>query len=229
MTYAFLVLCGFLAIPGAVILLLRADLRRPLLLMGAVALPFALTERFFYPDYWEPVFLFNLAARIGFGIEDFLFVFGLAVLTTGVYPFCLRQTYRAIAYRDVRSIVQRVGMMIGSALVLSVACVLIGVALIWGSAVIMIGFAIVIWFKRPDLAVPGLIGAGLSCLAYGGICLALDATLPEVFELSWHTDRFSNVFIIGIPLEELLYATSAGMIGTVFYPFVWSKEFVPKG
>jgi hypothetical protein len=37
------------------------------------------------------------------------------------------------------------------------------------------------------------------------------------------------VFVLGVPLEELLYAGAAGLAGTVFVPFVRGEQFVPMG
>jgi hypothetical protein len=93
MKYHFLILCSLLLVPGAVIFAARHDLRRPILTMGACSLPFAFTEFLFYPTYWEPEFLFNLANKIGFGVEDFLFVFGLAAFSSTAYAFCFKRRF----------------------------------------------------------------------------------------------------------------------------------------
>ena len=87
MEYNFLILTLIFWIPGILIYALRFDLRRIIHLMAAFSLPFALTEWLFYPEYWEPTFIFDLIHVFGFGIEDILFVTGLAAFTSTVYAF----------------------------------------------------------------------------------------------------------------------------------------------
>ena len=85
--YDFLILSLLFLVPGAVIYALRQDLRPVIRVMMLCSIPFAFTEFLFYPDYWEPVFLFDLAARIGFGIEDVVFVCGLGAFTSTGFLF----------------------------------------------------------------------------------------------------------------------------------------------
>jgi hypothetical protein len=51
------------------------------------------------------------------------------------------------------------------------------------------------------------------------LCLLLSLIYPEIFHVTWHTEKFLNIFIFGIPVEEILYGYAAGMIATLFYPF----------
>ena len=78
---------------------------------------------------------------------------------------------------------------------------------------------------RRDLLMPALTGGGLSLVIYSILCLCLQILSPDVFQLEWHTHRFLNLFVLGIPIEELIYGFVAGMIGTVFYPFVFRMRF----
>jgi hypothetical protein len=76
--YDFLVLSLLCWIPGFGAGFMRPDLRRAIVLSALCSLPFAFTEFLFYPEYWTPTFLFDLGDRLGFGIEDFLFVSAIA-------------------------------------------------------------------------------------------------------------------------------------------------------
>jgi hypothetical protein len=40
---------------------------------------------------------------------------------------------------------------------------------------------------------------------------------------------FSNIRVIGIPLEELLYGFGAGVAATAFYPYTFHRRFTPPG
>ncbi len=225
MKYDFLLLSGLMLIPGTVVFAFRADLRRVILTMGLCSLPFALTEFLFYPSYWEPVFLFDLARRIGFGIEDFLFVFGLAAFTSTGYPFFFRRVYVSIGETSFKLVSARIATLIGAALLLTAVLAILGVPIIWGCVLIMLGISAVVCLYRRDLILPSLLGGTISVVVYGTVCLILAAIVPDVFHLSWHAERFSNIYIFDIPLEELTYSGSAGITATVFYPFVFSMAF----
>ncbi|MEC9441210.1 MAG: hypothetical protein VYE40_08925, partial [Myxococcota bacterium] len=92
--YSFLTLSLILALPGAMVFVLRRDLRVMIGWMALASVPFAWTELLFYPTYWKPKFLFDLIDVIGFGIEDVLFVVGLAAFSSTSWAFASGQTLR---------------------------------------------------------------------------------------------------------------------------------------
>jgi hypothetical protein len=225
--YNFLILCALFAAPAAGIFVLRPDLRRILKVSVPASIPFAATEFLFYPSYWRPKFLFDLADRIGFGIEDVLFVTSLGALTSTLYPFATRHTALPPTTPARRSELLRRALTpllvaLGATAILHLA----GVPMIYGSCLIMAGVGAAILAVRRDLIVPALAGAVLTTIVYGALCIVLAAIIPGIFDLAWNTEQFSNVFVLGIPLEELLYAVSTGFVGTLFYPYVTGARFV---
>jgi hypothetical protein len=187
-----------------------------LVLTALMSLPFAATEFLFYPTYWDPETLFDLVARIGFGIEDVLFVAGLGMLSSGVYPFVfnkrvLRETSEPVAAMIARAAV----LLIATAAAVGVA-VALGVHLIYAAPAIMVIADIVILLRRGDLLRPSVVGGLLTVGVYGGLSLLFQLLIPGAFELDWNTEEFLNVFVFGIPVEELLYGFAAGLIGSVF-------------
>ena len=181
----------------------------------------------FYPDYWEPTFLFDLADHIGFGIEDILFVAGLAAFTSTAYAALFRKRYLPVeghARPWKRSIV-----VLGVTALLVIVVALARVPMIYGSFAIMLTMTAVMCAFRRDLILPGVLGAVASLGIYSVVCWAFAAVFPSVFELTWHTEKFLNVFVLGLPIEELMYGFAAGAAATVFYPFVTSQRFVSAG
>ena len=225
MQYSFLLLSGLLLVPGLIILLLRRDLRGVAAAMAVCSLPFALTESFFYPTYWEPDFLFDLVSVIGFGIEDIIFVVGLAILTSTVYAFSFRKQYVAISSPDLRRVLLRAGAILAVVFLLVPVVSLAGIHMIYGSFLIMMGVSCVLFLIRNDLAIPGIAGGCLSLVVYTGVCLLLALVAADVFRLQWHAEEFLNVYFLGVPVEELMYSFAAGTVATVFYPFVMMKSF----
>jgi hypothetical protein len=223
LTYSFLVLSVVLAVPGVLVWAVRADLRPVIHRMMLASIPFALTERLFYPEYWQPRFLFDLVNVFGFGIEDLLFVMGLAAFSSTAWAVVSRQSLVAGGGRA----------SLRNALVVLIACfiavglvAIAGIPMIYGAPVIMTVFGGGICIVRRDLWWPSLGGGVVTTLVYSGACLLLMLLIPRVFELDWNSDKFLNVFVLGIPLEELLYASTSGFIATAFYPFVTGARFV---
>lgn len=228
MTYSFLVLSLLLLIPGFLVWLLRPDLRSVIYLMALASIPFAFTERLFYPDYWEPLFLFDLVNIIGFGIEDILFVTGLGAFTSTAWAFFTGQMYTGLSSLPRVRPLQSALLLLLLCFVMVAILALIGVPMIYGAPIIMTILGVAICAFRPDLLVPSLGGAAITTLVYTTLCIVLAVLIPQVFELDWKTDQFLNLFVLGVPLEEIIYAAAAGFIATAFYPFVAHKRFAPK-
>ncbi len=197
--------------------------------MALFSIPFAFTERFFYPSYWEPTFLFGLADKIGFGIEDILFVVGLSAFTSTSYAFFFKQRYEAIGFIQFRSICARCIALLGSTFLLVAIAVLLDIAMIYASFFIMLCISLFIFFHRNDLLLPSMIGGILSVTVYSLLCLCYNALFPDIFKIIWHSDQFLNKFFLGIPVEELMYGFAAGLIATAFYPYVFYKKMIKKG
>ena len=67
----------------AVIYLSQKSVRKEMLKMSLITMPFGLTEPLFVPEYWFPPSLFNLAENTGFDIESIIFSF--AIGGTGLF------------------------------------------------------------------------------------------------------------------------------------------------
>ena len=227
MAYPFFILCLLLLFPALLIFILRRDLRKPMSIVAGLAVPFAFTEFLFYPDYWEPGCLFDLPAKIGFGIEDFLFVSGLGAFTSAVYPFVSRKSMVPMTTASDRKSRFRVVVPIAAALGLTALLYVIQVPIIWGCVPIMLIIAVGVAVVRPDLARVSLWGGILSATSYFFICLVLGLIIPEVFALNWHAEKFSNIYLAGVPLEEVAYAFAAGTISSIFFPFAFKHRFQP--
>jgi hypothetical protein len=226
-TYDFLTLALLFLAPGALAWAWRPDLRPWMWRSALAALPFAATERLFYPTYWSPHFLFGLITKIGFGLEDLIFLAGLASFTTTAYPFAFR---RALERREPPSLSRSFARALAPtalALGLALPLVALGAPVIYASVAAMAGAAVAMLARRPDLVRPSLLGGLLSTLVYAAICLLYGALLPGVFRRVWHTEHFLDRFVLGLPLEELLYGWAAGSAAGAFVPFAFGLRFTP--
>jgi hypothetical protein len=228
MTYDFLLLSLLFMLPGALVFFWRPDLRRGMGMCAIASLPFAATERFFYPDYWSPRFLFNLIEHIGFGIEDIMFVVALAAYMTTAYPFVFRKALHPVAPGPLGPMVRRAGLFVLALLVLALGLLLLRVPILYGSFAAMLAGAVVMLARRRDLVVPALLGAALSTLTYAVVCLVYAWLMPGVFGRVWHTERFLHRYVLGVPVEELAYGFCAGVAAAAFLPFVTGQVFAPQ-
>jgi hypothetical protein len=223
MTYEFLVLSLLFLVPGGLIWLGRPDLRGLMKRAVLFSLPFATTEWLFYPEYWAPRFLFDLADRIGFGIEDVLFVAGLGAFASTAYAVAFRREVvpRGGAVRPLPRAVGAMGAVLGGAALLRWA----GVPILYASVVSMGVCAASLWSVRPDLLGPGLLGGLVSALIYLVLCLLFARLVPGVFERTWRPSLLLPGRFLGVPLDELLYGWGAGVAATVLPAWAFGLGF----
>jgi hypothetical protein len=223
--YDFLVLALLFQVPGILIAWLRPDLRGLMGRAALFALPFAATEWLFYPEYWSPRFLFNLADRIGFGIEDVLFVAGLGTFASTAYAVAFRQGVRF--REDVSRPWRRAAFALGAVLALAGGLLGVGVPILYAAVAAMgLGAGGVLWTRR-DLMRPGVLGALVSMGIYLGLCLVFAAFVPGVFERAWRPSLLLPGKFLGVPLDELLYGLGAGLAATVFPAWAFGHGFTP--
>lgn len=226
MQYHFLILSLILLIPGTIIYILRRDLRITIHRMAVLSLPFAFTEFLFYPNYWEPKFLFDSVYYIGFGIEDIIFVVGLASFTSTSYCFFGKRAFEPIDSVPNRVLVKRI---IFFFLIIGILVTIFYVAkveMIFGSFFIMMGLGTLVLIFRKDLLIPMILGGIISLILYTAICGILLVLFPNVFLFTWKTENFLNLFVFGIPVEELMYGFASGYSATILYPYLWNLRIV---
>ncbi|MGK3989247.1 lycopene cyclase domain-containing protein [Sorangium sp. So ce136] len=238
MKHEFLLLSLLFLLPAGVIWLARPDLRSLMKRMALASTPFAATERLFYPEYWTPKFLFDLADRIGFGVEDVLFVAGLSAFSSTAYAVVFRRAPMPCSppaaarpwLRGARPWLRaarpwlRAAAAIASALAATGALLAAGVPVLYAAVGAMMAVAAALLAARGDLLVPTVLGALLSAAVYLGLCLVFAALVPGVFARTWRPSvLLPGRALLGVPLDEILYGLGAGFAATVFP--AWAFEF----
>lgn len=184
-----------------------------------------LTEPLFVPEYWNPPSLFDLAHRTGFDIESLIFSFGIGGIAIILYEWIFNAKHKEILVSEHQSrhryhlwaILSAPIIFIALALTTTLNPIYISViALMFGS------FAT--WYCRPDLKKKMIISAVIFLAIYFVYFLTLIAVYPGYVEQVWLLDRISGILIIGIPLEELMFALSFGFFWSSTYEhFAWKK------
>ncbi|NLW32579.1 MAG: hypothetical protein GXY77_14110 [Fibrobacter sp.] len=221
----FLFLSLICCIPSCLIFVLRKDLQGVMFVTGICAIPFAFTESLFYPSYWEPKFIWDLADKIGFGIEDLIFVCGLGALTSSAYAFAFKKKFVLTGCSNWKlTVIRLISIILITGLLVYIAYI-VNIPMIYGAIIVMFIISAVIILFRKDLLIPSLAGGVVTCITYAFICFVFSMVFKDVFHIVWHGEKFSGVFVAGILLEEYLYGFAAGITGTVFYPFLSNSKY----
>lgn len=213
-------------------ILLRKDMRPHLLRAAVLSLPFAFTEALFIPQYWDPPFLFDLQNKIGFGLEDLLFVSGLGVAALGIPALVLNLALKNRSSAVMEGIFSKRSLAaLSAALILcfvSVAISKTGFPAIYAATGVMaLSYFAALWVRR-DLAQVSLMSFLLGIVSYSLICAALEAIVPGVFTKYWHTEKLFNAALAGIPLEELLYGGLSFCLAVSLYPLLFDLKWEKK-
>jgi hypothetical protein len=190
-----------------------------------------LTEPLFVPAYWLPPSLFNLAARTGFDIESLIFSFGIGGIAVVLYELLFRTRHTAVSKMEHHSARHRFHLWT----ILSAPAILILLLLttnlnpIYSSIIAMTVGGFATWYCRPDLKTKMITSAFMFLFLYFAYFLTLIAIAPGYVERVWNLKAITGILILGIPIEELLFAISFGFIWSSIYEHLaWKRLRLTK-
>jgi hypothetical protein len=192
--------------------------RRAMWWASVFTTPFGLTEPLFVSEYWSPPSLFDLALRTGFDIESLIFCFGIGGVGAVLYDVVTGSVHRPLPLHERHSGRHRYHTAaLATPLVLFPLLYFFPWNPIYPAILAMTGGASATFLCRPDLLKKTWVG-GLLFLVYYSILLAgLEWTAPGYIERVWNLDALSGIFVLHLPLEELLFALTFG--------FYWSSVY----
>jgi len=200
--------------------------RREMLIVSAWTALLGLTEPLFVPAYWNPPSLFDLAQRTGFDIESVLFAFGVGGIVAVLYERLFAARHESIATPERAHRRHRLHLLALFSAPILFALLFFTTA--WNPIYVAIaaltagGFFT--WYCRPDLKVKMLATAALFTGVYFAYFLSLIALFPGYVQAVWNLPALSGVLVLGVPLEELLFAASFGFFWSSIYEhFTWRK------
>ncbi|MBI2642446.1 MAG: hypothetical protein HYW97_01220 [Candidatus Wildermuthbacteria bacterium] len=214
MQYAYFIGALLVLLPGLAVFVLRKDLRKEMLWAGTLALPFGFSEIFFH-EYWVPPSLFNLIERVGFGIEDFLFVFSVGCIAAIVYEVGAKKRLQKL--RKVK----------GTHLLPYAILVLAYVGLEGFSPLTSIYNAMLALFistafiaiARRDLIPQIVIAAMLFGGLYFLLFLVFNYLFPGYISSVYRPEAARLGLVFGVPVPEILFAISAGALWSGLYEY----------
>ena len=193
---------------------------------SAVMAPFGLTEPMFVPEYWNPPSLFELAQRTGFDIESVIFSFAIGGIAAVLHNIILRKRAEVLSPAERHQWQHR-----WHRRALAAPFVLFPVLYIlpWnpvyaGIAAMVLG-AIAAALCRPDLTSNTVLGGVLFLVLYSVFLFGLKWSSPGYIEQVWNLAALSGIVIYGVPIEELLFGFSFGLMWTGIYEhFTWKRS-----
>jgi hypothetical protein len=208
------------------VFMLNKHLRKEMLWASAWTAPFGLTEPLFVPSYWNPPSLFDLAQRTGFDIESIIFCFAVGGLAAVLYESIFKVNHEIIKEVEHHRRKHRFHLL---ALSSPVAIFIILTTItnwnhIYCSIAAMFLGGIATLLCRPDLKKKIWAGGLLFLGLYFIIFLGLVKIFPDYVKNVWNLSHISGILLLGIPLEEFLFAFSMGMLWSSLYEHIyWYK------
>ena len=232
--YAWLLWSLLLLVVWAVVyLFLRdRDRRKTMLVVSAWTSLLGLTEPLFVPAYWNPPSLFDLAQRTHFDIESLIFSFAIGGIVCSLYDWIFGKQDVAIApmeRHDPRHQFHLWALL--SAPIIFVALLIFVPQLnpIYVADIAMIAGGIATWYCRPDLKKKMVVSAFLFLALYFLYFLTLIIAYPGYVERVWNLAAISGILILGVPLEELMFAFSLGFYWSSVYEHAAWRKLHPHG
>ncbi len=224
--YAYLILTSGLLVVWLVLFAVRKDLRRSMLYVSLVTALLGLTEPLFVPQYWNPYTLFNLARRTGFDVESPVFCFAVGGIVYAAYDVLFRRELDEAMTRERSSIRHRHhALAIASAFVLFLVLeIATRLNPIYSSVIALtVGFFATLYCRR-DLWLKMVASAGLFLFIYFAFFAVFNVAYPGYVQSVWNLKALSGVLVIGVPLEELMYAFTFGLFWASLYEHLtWRK------
>lgn len=200
--------------------------RKEMLVVSLWTSLLGLTERLFVPAYWLPPSLFNLAARTGFDIESLIFSFGIGGIAIAIYGLIFKSKDIKMTHTERHSNRHRFHLwtILSAPVILILLLLTTGLNPIYSSIIAMIVGGLATWYCRSDLKKKMITSGFLFLGLYFVYFLSLIALYPGYVEKVWNLKVISGILVVGVPLEELLFAFSFGFLWSSIYEhFTWKK------
>ncbi len=211
-----------------VIYLFKIDSRKEMLKMSLITIPFGLTEPLFVPKYWLPPSLFDLAEKTGFDIESFIFSFAIGGIVTVLYNLIFKRGLVEIPRIERSHNKHRLHIYILFIPVILFILLALFTSLnhIYCGIVGLFVGGLATLYCRPDLKgkiwVGGILFTVLYFIYFGSILIFY----PLYVELYWNLDNLTHILVLGIPIEELLFAFTFGMYWSGLYEHLYWRKLI---
>lgn len=200
-----------------------------MLAVSLATAPFGLSEPLFVPEYWNPPTLFDLAQRTGFDLESLIFCFGIGGVSSVLYSVIThRKDIPVLEAEKHQPLHRHHYKALASPFIVFLLLYFLPWNPIYPSIAAMAVGAIATILCRPDLKTKTWVGGMLFLVYYFIFFLALEASTSGYIQQVWNLPEISGILLLGIPLEELLFAFAFGLYWSgVYEHLMWRKIASP--
>ena len=219
--YAGLIGITFFLLIWVILFFYKKNLRKEMLIMSILAAPLGpLSEIFYLKDYWSTSHLF-LFSIFGIGISDILFAFFIGGIASVIYEsFFVKKNRKtkkeSLFFVGILGAIGVMGMIVFN-LVLKFNSIYV-------SSIFFIVIGIIILVKRRDLLRNALFSGLLMAIIMLLFYLIYTHIFPNIINDSWKLENISGFFLIGVPIEELIWGFSWGFLCGPFYEFLRGEK-----
>ena len=178
-----------------------------------------LTEPIFVPEYWNPPTLFNLAQRTGFDIESIIFAFSVGGIASIMYEAIFKTGHRKVSLKERLKSIHKLHYFFLSLVPVTFILLefLTKINSIYSTSIaLFIGSLGAITCRR-DLTKKILVGGLVFLVLYFLFFIFFNLAFPGYIGKVWNFSAISGTVILGVPIEELLFALTLGMFWSSLY------------
>lgn len=204
---------------------LKPAFRGRMLRVSLATAPFGFTEPLFVPEYWNPPSLFDLARKTGFDIESLIFCFAIGGIGSTLYGALTGKKLQKISREHMRDSRHRWHHLALAMPVIIFLPLLLLTEMnpIYPAVIAMFAGGIAATLCRPGLTRNVWIGGALFAALYFIFFLAINWFYPGFIQV-WNLSALTGVMVMGVPLEELLFAFAFGMMwSSVYEHLLWYR------
>ncbi|OGY89094.1 MAG: hypothetical protein A2927_01760 [Candidatus Komeilibacteria bacterium RIFCSPLOWO2_01_FULL_45_10] len=228
MQYAWFIWSFIILVIWAVVYLsLRSkESRKEMLVVSLWTSLLGITEPFFVPEYWNPPSLFDLAQKTGFDIESLLFAFGVGGLAVIIYERIFRVKHERVSAEEKHQPRHKFHLLalISAPIIFTLLLIFTDLNPIYSTFIALISGGLFTWYCRPDLKKKMIVSAVIFLGIYFVYFLTLIVIYPGYVEQAWNFSVISGTLVVGVPLEELMFAFGLGFLWSSVYEHIkWYK------
>lgn len=193
--------------------------KKKMLLVSLWTSLLGLTEPLFVPEYWDPPSLFYLAQRTGFDIESIIFAFAVGGIAAVIYETIFRTGHKVVSLKERLRSIHKLHYFFLSLAPLTFLSFQLFTTInpIYSASIAMFVGAVGAIICRRDLTKKILVGGILFLGLYFLFFVSFNWAFPGYIERVWNFGEISGILILGVPLEELLFAFALGMLWSGLY------------
>ena len=207
------------------IFIFKSGVRKEMFWISLFTMPFGLTEPLFVPEYWNPPSLFDLASKIGFDIESLIFSFAIGGIGAVLYETLSTVKHQKMSMHEKHRKRHKFHLLtLISPIIIFILLLPIKINPIYSASIAMFVGGIAAILCRPDLKRKVWIGGITFFAIYFLLFILFNLVYPGLVLKIWNLSIISGILIIGVPLEELMFAFTFGMLwSSVYEHLLWYK------